>query len=46
MPIFHFVVDEIVPVDKFQFRVRMWRQADFALIVLSSQFRGRPAPGW
>jgi hypothetical protein len=27
MPTFHLVVDEAVPVDKFQLRVRVWRQA-------------------
>jgi hypothetical protein len=37
-------VDEEVPVDRFQFRVRMWRQADFPPIVLSSQVRGHPPP--
>ncbi len=44
MPTFHLVVDEVVPVDKFQFRVRMWRQAGFPPIVLSSQVRGHPPP--
>ena len=29
MPTFYLVVDEIVPVNKFRFRVRMWRQAGF-----------------
>ena len=46
MPTFHLVVDEVVPVDKFQFRVRMWRQAGFPPIVLSSQVRGHPPPDW
>jgi hypothetical protein len=46
MPTFHLVADEVVPVDKFQFRVRMWRQAGFPLIVLSSQLRGHPPPDW
>jgi len=46
MPTFHLIVDEVVPVDKFQFRVRMWRQAGFPPIVLSSQVRGHPPPDW
>jgi hypothetical protein len=44
MPTFHLVVDEVMPVHKFQFRVRMWRQAGFPPIVLSSQVRGHPPP--
>jgi hypothetical protein len=46
MPTFHLVVDEVVPVDKFQFRVRMWREAGFPPIVLSSQVPGHPPPDW
>jgi hypothetical protein len=46
MPTFHLLVDEVVPVDKFQFRVRKWRQAEFPPIVLSSQVRGHPPPDW
>jgi hypothetical protein len=46
MPTFHLVVDEVVPVDKFQFRIRMWRQAGFPPIVLSSQVPGYPPPDW
>ena len=46
MPTFHLVVDEVVPVDKFQFRVRMWREAGFPPIVLCSQVRGHPPPDW
>ena len=46
MPTFHLVVDEVVPVDKFQFRVRMWREAGFPPLVLSSQVRGHPPPDW
>jgi hypothetical protein len=46
MPTFHLVVDEVVLIDKFQFRVRTWRQADFPPIVLSSQVRGHPPPDW
>ena len=46
MPTFHLVVDEFVPVDKFQFRVRMWRQAGFPPLVLSSQVPGHPPPDW
>ena len=44
MPTLHLVVDEILPVDKFQFRVRMWRQAGFPPVVLSSQVPGHPPP--
>ena len=46
MPTLYLVVDEVVPVDKFHFRVRMWRQANFPPIVLSSQVRGHPPPDW
>jgi hypothetical protein len=46
MPTLHLVVDELVPVDKFQFRVRMWRQAGFPPVVLSSQLPGHPPPDW
>ncbi len=46
MPTFHLVVDEVVPVHKFEFRVRMWRQAGFPPLVLSSQVRGHPPPDW
>ncbi len=46
MPTFHLVVDEVVPVDKFQFRVRTWRLAGFPPLVLSSQVRGHPPPDW
>ena len=46
MPTFHLVVDEVVPVDKHQFRVRMWRQADFPPLVLLSQVPGHPPPDW
>ena len=46
MPTFHLVVDEVVPVDKFQFRVRTWQQAGFPPLVLSSQVRGHPPPDW
>jgi hypothetical protein len=42
----HLVVDEVVPVDKFQFRVRMWRQAGIPPVVLSSQVPGHPPPDW
>jgi hypothetical protein len=46
MPTFHLVVDEVVAADKFQFRVRMWRQADFPPLVLSSQVPSHPPPDW
>jgi hypothetical protein len=46
MPILQLVVDEIGPVDKFQFRVRTWRQAGFPPVVLTSQVGGHPPPDW
>jgi hypothetical protein len=46
MTTFYLVVDEVVPVDKFQFRIRMWRQAGFLPVVLSSQIPGHPPPDW
>jgi hypothetical protein len=46
MPTFHPVVDEVVPVDKFQFRVRIWRGAGFPPLVLSCQVPGHPPPDW
>ena len=33
-----------MPVDKFEFRARMWRQAGFLPLVLSSQVPGHPPP--
>ena len=44
MTTFYLVVDEVVPIDKFQFRIRMWRQAGFPPVVLSSQVPGHPPP--
>jgi hypothetical protein len=38
------VVDDVITVDKFHFRVRMWRQAGFPPVVLSSQVPGHPPP--
>jgi hypothetical protein len=46
MPTFHLIVDEVLPVVEFQFRVRMWGQSGFPSIVLSSQVRGHPPPDW
>ena len=46
MPTFYLVLDEVVPVDKFQFRVRMWRQSGFPPLVLSTQVPGHPPPDW
>jgi hypothetical protein len=40
MPTFYLVVDEFVPVDTFQFRVRMWRQSGSPPHVLFSQVPG------
>ena len=44
MTSFYLVVDELVPVGKFQFRIRMWRQAGFPPLVLYTQLHGQPAP--
>jgi hypothetical protein len=44
MPTFYLVVDELVPVRKRQFRVRMWRQAGQPPLVLFSQVPGHPPP--
>ncbi len=44
MPTLHLVVDEVVPVDKVRFRVRMWRQAGFPSLVLFTQVPGQPPP--
>ena len=46
MPTFHLVVDEVVPVDKFLFRVRLWRESGFPPLVLFSQVPGHPPPDW
>ncbi len=44
MPTLHLVVDEVVPVDTHQFRVRMWREAGLPPVVLSCQVPGHPPP--
>ena len=44
MTSFYLVDDELVPVNKFRFRVRMWRQAGFPPLVLYTQVPGQPAP--
>jgi hypothetical protein len=44
MPTFHLVVDEEVPAWRYQYRVRMWRQAGYPPIVLFSQVLGHPPP--
>jgi hypothetical protein len=46
MTSFYLVVDELVPVDNYRFRIRMWRQAGFPPVVLSSQVHGHPSPDW
>jgi hypothetical protein len=46
LPTFYLVADEVVPVDKFRFRVRIWREAGFPPIVLSSQVPPSPPPDW
>ena len=44
MPTFHLVVDDVVPALRYRYRVRVWRQADYPPIVLSSQIPGHPPP--
>jgi hypothetical protein len=44
MPTLHLAVDELVSVDEHQFRIRMWRQAGFPAVGLSSQVRGHALP--
>jgi hypothetical protein len=46
MPTLHLVVDELVPVDDYQFRVRMWREAGSPPVVLTCQTPGHPPPDW
>ena len=46
MPTFHLVVDEVVPVARHRFRVRVWRRADSRPIVLLSQVNGGVPPDW
>jgi hypothetical protein len=46
MPTFQLVVDEPVPVDRFRFRIRIWRQAGLPSLVLSSPLPGRPPPNY
>jgi hypothetical protein len=46
MPTFHLVVDEIVPVARHRFRVRVWRRADSRPVALLSQDQGDVPPDW
>jgi hypothetical protein len=46
MPTFHLIVDEAVHVNKFQCRVRVWRQAGLPPLVLSTQIRGQLPPNY
>jgi len=46
MPTFHLVVDEVVPVARHRFRVRVWRRADSRPLVLLSQVQGDVPPDW
>jgi hypothetical protein len=46
MPTLHLVVDELVPVDRHRFRVRVWRRADSLPLVLLSQVQGGVPPDW
>jgi hypothetical protein len=43
-PTFYLVVDEFVPVDTFQFRVRMWHQSGYPPLVLYSKVPGEIPP--
>jgi hypothetical protein len=44
MPTLHLVVNEVVSVDMYQFRARIWRQAGYPPVVLSCQVPGHPPP--
>jgi hypothetical protein len=46
MPTFHLVVDEVVPVVRHRFRVRVWRRVDSQPLVLLSQVKGDVPPDW
>jgi hypothetical protein len=46
MPKFQLVVDEVVPVVRHRFRVRVWRRADSRPLVLLSQIQGDVPPDW
>jgi hypothetical protein len=46
MPTFHLVADEVVPVAKHRFRVRVWRRPDSQPLVLLSQVQGDVPPDW
>jgi hypothetical protein len=46
MPTFHLVVDEVVPVARHRFRVRVWRRTDSQPLVLLSQVQGDVPPDW
>ena len=46
MPTLHLVVDELLSIDNYQFRIRMWRQAGFPPVVLSCHAPGHPPPDW
>jgi hypothetical protein len=46
MPTLHLIVDEVVPVDRSRFRVRLWREAGYPPVVLSSQRKAHPPPDW
>jgi len=44
MPTLHLVVDEVVPVARHRFRVRVWRRAGSQPLVLLSQVQGDVPP--
>jgi hypothetical protein len=44
MKLLHLVVDEVVPVDQFKFRLQVWRNAGLAPVVVCIQVPGQPAP--
>ena len=46
MATLHLIVDEVVPAWKFQYRVRIWRQAGYPPVVLTCQVPDHPPPDW
>jgi hypothetical protein len=46
MTTLHLVVDEVVPIARHRFRVRVWRRTDSQPLVLLSQVQRHPPPDW
>jgi hypothetical protein len=46
MATLHLIVDDVVPVWKYQFRARMSRQTGYPPVVLTCQVPGHPPPDW